>query len=83
MGSSMWRSLLSLVLALLVTMVLAVATAYGVLGFMRLSNVLPQPPMWLVFAPMLTGVGAMLYARFKKRKLTPPAASGPHSEAPE
>ena len=79
----MWRSLLSLVLALLVTMALAVATAYGVLGFMQLTKALPQPPMWLVFAPMLFGVGAMLYTRFKKRKLTPPAASGPRSEAQE
>ena len=75
----MWRSLLSLVLALLVTMALASAAAYAVLGFMTVSAMFPPAPMWLVLAGPVLFLTVTLYRRFRKRKSMASAAS----EAPE
>ncbi|HEX6839980.1 MAG TPA: hypothetical protein VF113_00570 [Stellaceae bacterium] len=67
----MWRPLASLVLALLVTMVLAAAAAWGVLEFMRLTNLLPQPPLWLIFAVQAMALALMFYGWRRKRRGSP------------
>lgn len=77
----MWRWLANLALALLVTAVLAAAAAFGVQGFMILSDRLPQPPMWLVIATPILAAGAALYGRFRKRRSTAEARA--RSKLPE
>ena len=64
----MMRRLASLVLALLVTTVLAVAAAWGVLGFMRLTSLFPPPPTWLVPAELILIGAIMVYRRWRRRR---------------
>jgi len=67
----MMRRLSSLVLALLVTMALAVAAAWGVLGFMRLTTLFPPPPTWLVPAELIVIGAIMVYRRWWRRRVAP------------
>ncbi len=57
------RPLASLMLALLVTLALAEAAAFGVQAFMRLAPALPVLPGW---------VGVLLYRRARTGKSAPP-----------
>jgi hypothetical protein len=63
----MWRSLASLVLALLVTMALAATAAFGVLWFTRLTS-LPRVPPWLPLPMLLALAGLTFYRLWRTRK---------------